>query len=292
MAESCISLIPSVRDFSQQVLWSLRITNSTIGLLNVFGNSLLIYALKKTGQTATISLQLIIVMSVSDVINGTAALSLTNIILWGNYDSYCYLKATTQFLIRLFLGFLYGIVILIALDRFLHIKYLQRYPIIMPKRRMRCLTCLTFLCSTVTAFFSSMPFLKVYMKFGNMVHTALAALAIITVFVLYYKTTKAINRRVSSMNNFFMQRMIIQTKTLVNVALHISICTLLILTSYIIANIRLEVSSSHRAQNTTELAIFKWATYLGVLGTGVCSCVIFVLYNRPVRRFIIMKIFT
>ena len=290
MAENCTSLIPSVRYFSQQVLWLLRITNSIIGLLNVFGNSLLIYALKKTGQTTTLSIQLIVLMSVSDVINGTVALSLINILLWEQFDSDCYLKVTAQFLHRIFLVYSFQIVLLIAVDRFLHMKYLLRYQLIMPKRRMRNLICFTFSFYTLNAFFSSMPFFKVYMKIGNMVHTVLAAVGMIAVFVLYYKTMRAINRRVTSMDSICMQRTIIEIKTLANVALSICICTLILLTPYIIGVIILEVRSRYDAQNTKELAIFKWLTHLAALGNGACSCAIFALYNRPVKRFIIRMI--
>ena len=229
-------------------------------------------------------------MSVSDVISGTVALSLTNILLWEKFDSNCYLKVATQFLHRLLLGFSYGMVILIALDRFLHIKYLQRYPIIMPERRMYYLICFTFLYYTLTAFISSMPFLRVYMKVGNIVHTLLAAIGMTTVFVLYYKTMRSINRRVSSIDSIVMQSTIAQIKTIFNVALSISICTLALLTPYIIGIIILEVRSSDQEQNRTELTIFKWFTYLTTHVNGVCNCIIFVLYNRPVKQFIVRRI--
>ena len=290
MAENCVSTITSVRHFSQQVLWSLRITNSIIGLLNIVGNSLLIYALKKTGQTTTISLQLIVLMSISDVVNGTFALSLTNILLWKKFDSICCLKLITQFLHRIFVGLSFGIVIAIALDRFLHIKYLQRYSIIVRRRRMWCLVFILLLYNLLVGSLSSMPFLNNYIKVVNIINAFLIAGGMITVFVLYYKTTRAINLRVSSMDNIHMQRTVHHIKTIVNVALSISACTLLTLAPFIIVNIILEVSNSYRAENTTELAIFKWVTYLGTLGNGVCSCVIFVLYNRPVKRFIVRKI--
>ena len=101
---------------------------------------------------------------------------------------------------------------------------------------------------------------------------------------------RTINRRVSSMDSALMQSTITQSKTLVNVALSISICTLVLLTPYIIGEIILEVRSSYQAQNRTELAIFKWFTYLAALGNGVCSCAILVLYNRPVKIFIIREI--
>ena len=289
MSENCTSLIPSVQNFSRQALWTLRTINFIISLLNIFGNSLLIYSLMKTDQTTTISLQLIVLMSVSDALTGIVALSFTNILLWKKFDSNCYLKVATQFLHRLIKGISYGTVLLIALDRYLHIKYLQRYPLIMSKRRMCYLICFLVFFSLLNAFLSSMPFIH-YTKVFKTVITFLIVLGMITLFVLYYKTMRTINRRVSSMDSAVMQSTITQSKTLVNVALSISICILVLLTPYIIGEIILEVRSSYEAQNRTELSIFKWSTYLATHTSGVCNCIIFVLYNRPVKRFIIRKI--
>ena len=287
MSEDCTSSIPSVQYFSQQVLWSLRIICSIIGLLNIFGNSLLIYALKKTDQTAATSLQLIIHMSVSDVIDGSVALSLTNFLLRKEFDSNCYLKITTHFLHRFFLGFSFQMVFVIALDRFLHIKYLQRYPIIVSKRRIRFMVGFMLLCHILIAFVSSMPFLGVYMKIANLVYICAAAVGVITILVLYYKTTRLIRYRVSSMASLFMQSTITQVKALVNVALSISICTLLFWTPYIICVIIQEVSSTDQA---LKLAIVRWYAYVASLANGVCSCVVFTLHNKPVRRFLIRTI--
>ena len=287
MAERCNSLFPSVRNFSQQVLWSLRITNSIIGLLNIFGNSLLIYALKKTGQTTTISLQLIALMSVSDALCGIVALSFTNILLWKNFDSNCSLILATEFLHRIFVGCSFVTIFLIALDRFLHIKYRQRYSVIVPKRKMRFLVGLVLLHNIMISFMSSMPSLGVYMKVSRLLNAIIVAVGVIGVIVLYYKTTRAINQRVSSMDNIFMQSTVIKVKAMVNVGLSISMCTLIFVTPYVIGFIILKMSGNHQPM---ELAIYIWYAYIGLLANGICSCVIFVLHNKPVKRVIIRTI--
>ena len=286
MTDNCTLLFPSVRTFSQQVLWALRITNSCIALFNIFGNSFLIYALKKTGQITNMSLQLIVLMSASDCINGIVGLSLTNIILWKEYNSLCYLRVLTRFLSHVFLGFSFTTAQLIAIDRFLHIKYLQRYPIIVTKRRGRILLLALFILHILLAFVSTMPFLKDYKIIGTMVYIFGATLIIISVISIYYKTLRTINSRTLSKRNPIMRSTISYSKALMNVAFGISICMVLCLAPYIIAGIILEVSRRYQTNISKETAILIWFFYVATYANGVCSFLIFIAQNRPVKRLL------
>ena len=281
MTDNCYSLFPSIHNFSQQELWALRITNSCIALFNIFGNSFLIYALKKTGQITNMSLQLIVLMSVSDCIGGIAALSLTNILLWKTFNSLCYLRSLTQFINHVFIGYSFTAVLLIAIDRFLHIKYLERYPIIMTKRRGRIALLLLFILHILVAFFSSAQFLKDYTTIGSMTYLSGATLTIIAVIVLYYKTIRKINCRILSIRNT-----VSHTKALMNVALSISICMVLFLAPYIIAGIILEVNKRSNTNISKQMAVLIWFFYIASLTNGVCSCIIFIVQNRQIKRLI------
>ena len=106
------------------------------------------------------------------------------------------------------------------------------------------------------------------------------------VFMLYHKTRKRVKIRVSSMNNPVMKSTIAQTKALANTAVSISICTAVLLTPYVIGVIIIDVSKVYQVHNATTVAIFKWFTYLGSLANGVCSCIIFIAQNKPVKRLI------
>ena len=284
MAYNCTSYIPSIRDFPQSTLITLRAINSCIALLNIFGNGLLIYALKKTRQTTSFSIELIALMSLLDCIGGIQALFVTNLLLWKAYDSYCYLKVISQLINLVFLGSSFTTVMLIAFDRFLHTKYLQRYPTIMTKRRGRMLFLSLFLFNIMLAFtFSN---LVMNLTIGSLVYTCIAMLYMVTVIALYYKTIKAVKNRVSSMHSPFMKSTMVHIRTLANVALSISICMALLLIPFVISAIVLEVSSRNRVKNETDLAIFKWFAYIVLLANGVCSCVIFTSQNKPVKNLI------
>ena len=279
-------MVHSSYNFSDLLVWSLRISNSCIALLNILGNSFLIYALKKTGQITNMSLQLIVLMSVSDCINGVVALSLTNILLWKEYDSICYLRAATQFMHNAFLGFSFTTVLLIAIDRFLHIKYQQRYPIIATKRRGTILLLFVIFCEALVAFVSSMPFLDHGERIGNIFYLSSAPSTIISVAILYYKTFKIINRRVISMNTPVMKNTFTHNKRIMNAALSISMCMIFTLTPYIIVGILSEISMRSQGKVSKELVTFKWFTYLFSLANGVCSCIIFIAQSRPVKRLL------
>ena len=286
MTANCTSFIPSIYNLSQQVLWALRITNSFIALLNIFGNSFLIYALKRTGQLTSTSLKLIVLMSASDCINGTVAFSLTNILLWKEYDSICYLKVVTQFIHLLFVAVSFGTILLIAIDRYFHMKYLERYPIIVTKRRGRFLCLLLLVFHILLTSASSMPLMKNYVKIGKLVYISCATLNMIAIIFFYYKTFKLINLRVLSMHNPAMQNSMTHSKKIMNLALSISICTVFTSTPYIIGSIILDIGSTYQGYSVVELAIFKWFVYLLSLANGVCSCVIFISQNSPIKQLL------
>ena len=286
MTNNCNSLFPSISNFSPQVLSGLKITNSCIALLNIFGNSCLIYALKRTGQITNMSLQLIVLMSASDCINGVVGLSLTNIILWKERKSLCYLRVATQFMNNVFLSFSFTTVLLIAIDRFLQIKYLQRYSMIATKRKGCILLLFVILCNIAVAFVASMPFLEHHKQIGKPIYLSGATLIIIAVIILYYKTFKTINRRVLSMHDPDMQNTMNHSKKIMKAALSICMCMVLTLSPYIIVGILSEISKHYHGKVSRELVILKCFTYLASLANGVCSCIIFIVQNRSVKRLL------
>ena len=286
MTDNCDSHFPPIYNFSQQVLWALRITNSCIALLNIIGNSFLIYALKKTGQITNMSLELIVLMSASDCISGMTALFLGNIILTKTFHSLCYLRALAQFISHLFPGFSFTTVLLIAIDRFLQIKHPQRYPIVVTKRRGRILLLGLFILHIPLAFVSTMPLLKDYATIGTMVYICLATSIIISVIFIYYKIIKTIKCRILSMHNCVMRSTMSHSKALMNVALRISISTVFFLTIYIIAGIILEVNRRYLTNISKEMAILIWFFYITIYANGVCSFLIFIAQSRPVKRLL------
>ena len=156
----------------------------------------------------------------------------------------------------------------------------------MTKWRGHSLAIATSVFHILAGFASSMPFLKDYLELVKLVIISVAALGMISVFILYYKTTRTVKSRVSSLNNPFMKSTMIHSKTIANAAVSSSICTAVLLVPYIIGVIIVNIRNNYQVYQATELAIFKWFTYLGSHANGVCSCIIFIVQNEPVKRVI------
>ena len=177
-------------------------------------------------------------------------------------------------------------VLLIAIDRCLHIKYLHRYSINVTKKRGCRLLIFIILFQILMDFAASMPFLQQTKGIVKLVYLSCAILSIISVIVVYYKTMKAINNRVLSMQNPPMQSTMAHSKAVMNAALAISICMALILIPYIIGGTLSAISTRYHEKNSKEIGIFKWFAYLTSLANGACSCIILIVENRPVKRLL------
>ena len=72
----CRIFIPLLDNEQTALMTIIRVYNVIIAILNIAGNALLIWGLWKTRQTSTVSLQFIILMSISDLISGISGVVL------------------------------------------------------------------------------------------------------------------------------------------------------------------------------------------------------------------------
>ena len=280
---NCSALFPSVALIDHEMLIILRVINSIIALLNICGNALLIYALKKTGQTATLSLQIIFLMSLSDLITGITALSLTNALLWKEFDSVCQIKIATLIIHVVFGGFSFSTVFLIALDRFLHMKYLQRYSIIITRRRAYSIIVFIFCIHLLSATLFSLPALKQETEYLQLAYFMAGIPTIITTIALYYKAIKTTTCRVSFSTAIATQNPNFHIKKILKAAKLITLSFGILLTPLLIVHITLAMNTRHKILNAKTMTTCKWFSYIVALGNGFCSCSIFFLYNMPAR---------
>ena len=279
----CGALLPSIVPIDQQMLITLRVINSMIALLNIIGNAFLIYALKKTGQTATLSLKLVFLMTLSDFLTGVTALSLTNALLWKEFDSACQIKTATQFIHVVFGGFSFSTVFLIALDRFLHMKYLQRYSIIITKRRAYLMIISTFCFHLLSAVLFSLPALEQEIEYLKLAYFMMGIPIVITTFAFYYKAIKATTSRVSFSTTVPTQNPSVHSKKIFKAAKLITLSFGILSTPLMIVHIMLAINRHYKILNAKTITTFKWFSFIVALGNGFCSCSIFFLYNRPAR---------
>ena len=105
-------------------------------ILNIFVNVVLIYALKAKDQLKSVSYRLIAFLSFSDICFGLMLQALVWIHLGVLRDiESCALKLSAQFLTYAFSQISVFMFLIIAFDRWLHMKYLNKYTALMNWRR-------------------------------------------------------------------------------------------------------------------------------------------------------------
>ena len=105
--------------------------------MNIFTNSLVIASLKITSQLHNLSLRLILLLSISDICSALVLQTLFAIMLVNYSDKdYCRFDSFVNFFGVFFTHISLYIVVVIGLDHFGRMKYLNRYPLIVTKRRV------------------------------------------------------------------------------------------------------------------------------------------------------------
>lgn len=256
-----------------------RALNGLIGFLNIVGNAFLIYALKRTGQTKTISMHYIIFMSASDVILGIAGIILVTMTTFEPFDKYCWLISFTQFTLNTWSSFSPLMVVLIAFDRYLHMKYLERYTIIVTKKRAYSLVIFAFIAATSWSTVLIIRFPKHITSILKSVYFSLAIPTIAAIFLLYRSACKSL----ISNSNRLSRRITSQNRALGKAAKLITICIMCLTTPSAILYL---VEDQLNIKDGSVWRMCTWFAYVIFLANGICSSFIFIAFNKPVKNLL------
>ena len=175
--------------------------NTIIAITNVFLNLSLSLLLKNTNQLGRLSSKLIICLSISDCCIGLIAQPILTYMCFtdGNNTSLCQAEKTWRFL-SVTLGEFSGLMILvISIDRYVHMRYLHKYQAIMTKRRAVTLIVAVMFASLLAGISSTV--LAEYNWFFAWFAALMCidSLVIITIFALYTKTFLSVKQHVGSL---------------------------------------------------------------------------------------------
>ena len=253
-----------------------------IAAINITSNSLLIWALKKTGQTKTISFQFIITMSVSDLLLGTGNLVFQMLNALHNYKIDCWVKAIFHTHISICSLYSLIMVALIALDRYLHMRYLERYPLIVTKKRGYILNTLAFLYSFAETAAFALPLRYSEPYISQAIHFVLGIPIMLSVFILYFRAIRTLRTKASQL----CRDIITQTRALSTAATRITVC--LILLSLPLAVIQgLELANrSYRFTSFSLLSSAKLFAFATLMSNGFCNAFILMSVNRPIKMLL------
>ena len=278
----CRSFIKTLSGVPNVIVSLIQIYNITINILNVVGNALLIWALRRTKQTKTISFQFIMIMSFSDLTIGVLCLPFLTLVLYDEYQKYCWLMLLIQTVLSSCNYFSGSMVFLIALDRYLHMKYLEQYSRQFTKRRGHFL----IIAFVFLALFSSIVFI---LPLSHVIYSTLVATCFVinmifstSIIILYHKALSTLKRKAHMITSSLINK----DRTLGKAAKRISLCIIVLSGPIIICSIIDGVNMRLSVIDPSVMAVCIWFAYITFLGNGFCSSFIFISQNTPIKRFL------
>ena len=275
----CFTYIKSLSGIPQVYVALIQIYNVFISILNIAGNALLIWAIFRTQQTKTTSFLFVIAMSCSDFATGVTSLVLFTLLSIERYQKLCWLKLTTQLI--LVFGTLFSIFMtfLIALDRYLHMKYLERYSLIITKKRGH----ISVVMSASLAILLSTIFILQLTYTMHIIQRACSTiimyLALGSAIILYYMAIRALKQREHQVRGSTINR----SRKLSEAAKKISMCILVLSSPLAVVLILDTVGVQFRFLGVSVVNVATWLSYTTYLGNGFCSSIIFISHNTPIR---------
>ena len=254
-----------------------------IDVFNISGNAILIWALKKTRQTKTISFQLIIIMSISDLAMSTASLLILLIPLIHHQNkSRCWAALLCQIFIKTFSQYSFMVVTLIALDRYLHMRYLERYPSVVTKKRGYCLAIASFVYAVIANIIYTLPLPNNISYIFESFTIFVGSLIGISVFVLYYKAIRAIRTKASQLT----RSVITQTRSLSTAAKRITLCFFILTMPWVILSVLEVINKHHKFTTSTTLDNAKLFSNVTFSSNAFWSSFIFISLNTRIRMLL------
>ena len=278
----CRALIPLLVDTSAITVTLIRVYNGVIAVLNIVGNAILIWGLYKTRQTNTISYQYIIFMSISDLMCGVGGLVLLTLVPWNYYVMECLLHLSTQFFLSSCNLFSCLMVVLVALDRYLHMRYLERYSIVFTKKRGYFLSLASFFFAIFINVILLLPVPSDAYYIIRLICSFASLPFIFATLCLYYCAMRELKRKVNQIS----RSIITQSRILSRAAKRITICIIVLTVPLAIITIFGELDINHKFKDRSVIYTFRWFAYVTYLINPFCSSYIFLSQNRPIWHLV------
>ena len=278
----CLSFLESLYSIPTAVATLIRIYNIIINILSILGNTILIWALRRTRQTKTISFQFIIVMSASDLISAILSMTLLTMISFRHYQKYCWLTLSVQAILNACNYFSAFMIFFIALDRYLHMKYLEQYSRKFTKRRGHLLIVIFLVLALFCSNFFILPHPPFVYSILVTIYFAICMLFLISVIILYRKALATLRRKAHLVTISIINK----NRALGKAANRISLCIIALAGPIIILQILDGVNMQLSFIDQSVIAVCIWFAYITFLGNGFCSSIIFISQNTPIRRLL------
>ena len=288
----CQTVYPPKEYLSSPAIYALAGANILLALSIVSVNSFLIYALYKTKQLRKLSSRLIAYLALSDCCVGIFMVFIIIHLLRRKGGSTCLFELLAQFTCVLFSEFSALQIMIIALDRFLRMKFLNRYQEYMTRRRAALMMLFNAAMSVSFAVGSVVASISGHFYTYNIVFVSINSPFFMTVYIMYPWTYVSVHRQISQarqrqtqrVNDSSRQADSALAKTMIFILIAVAICYL----PYMVLGLAWShfyfnkgvVSSSF----LPNLAVLTWWTFYLIHLNSTLNALIFITRNKKIME--------
>ena len=273
--------------FVQQL--AILIINTLVGVMNILINGFLIYALKKLKKLNTASYRFMMFLSISDLSLGIFQLVVQTLPYIKDKQTSSIVILIMQFALYFIAPFSACMIMIIALDRYVHMKYLTYYNTVMTVSRARLVVLYNVALNLTTATILTLSSVYGFFFVYHTMLTCLYLLVILGTFILYLVTYRSIRRRTANLtiardksrkkvdaNRGFAKGMLF-------VLLSLVICYI---PNHAIGMARNVINHAGRQPPSTFQYVLLWAIILSYMN-GTLNALALILCNKQLRKFVV-----
>ena len=253
-------------------------------------NALVIFGIVKTRQLGSVLNRFFLFLSISDCCLAGIGLPLNAAMLLKKHhrNENCTIEISVQFVIFLFTHFSGFMIVTIAIDRYIHMRYLQRYQVIMTKSRAGAVIAFGFGLSLLICTAYTISSVHGIFQWVNMVIILIDLAAAVTVYIAYKKVYSEVKQHLKRIEN-------VRTSSqappyavaMIHTILFILVSTFVCYIPYEMMNAFLFFKVQINNQGlSSNLSLAVLSTHLLVYLNSCSNAIIFVYKNDPIRNLI------
>ena len=259
-----------------------------LGIVNIAVNSFFIHAARKLGKFRQLSYKIVLCLIISQLASGVNMITEETFTLAVIRDETSTLRLAFRLVFFLIAQFSSIMMIAIAVDRYVHVRYLYKYRQVMTKRILLVFIAFGLLSGLFIVVILSLGFIYKAVFYSSLVLCANALAVYITILVIYARAYKELITRTRDFN---FQLSTIRPQRSANK--DFATATLAILVSLIVAftpyfALSLALSYSAEIEKIAEpLAIYKaWLMSVVLVKTQtIFDTILFITFDRNVRSY-------
>lgn len=260
--------------------------NGLIFLSNIFMNLLVIFVMWKLKLYKTLSHRLILYLNISDLCVGVFVQpSFAMVLLEKHGNTNSIIRLTAQFLTFAFVQFSGVMTMIITLDRYLHMKYLQFYNVHMTSQKAAIFIGVNLLSSIGLAISYTYASIAGFYFYLNIIFIFCDLTVLIFAFLLYACTYFSLKDHLKD-SKTTSRRDLEFAKVMVLLITALFICYM---PYFIIGAIISFKRNSQQSPLEVSWLLALYSSYLLTYFNSTCNAVLFMFFNRKIRKFLAKK---